>query len=355
MHKALAEAVPQGKQPFSIITGVSVGALSASVLATHGDNFHRGVENLVRVWQNLHCDQVFHADRGSVASQLLRWARAFTLGWAGASPPKSILDNSPLGELVLEHVDFDRLNELVGQPGALKAFAITASSYETGHAVTFYRSGRDIIPWTRARRVGRRCRLSARHVLASSALPLVFPAISLDGAYYGDGALREHAPLSAAIHLGCDNIVTIGARDGKPDMPAETPDTPYPSVGDLGGQMLDILFNDNMDADIERLTRINDTITQLDEGEQERARLRPIKITSITPSQDIRRIAGEHADELPGPVKTVLNALGAMKPPFVLPSYLTFEPGYINALIELGYRDANKRMDALLKTTFNGA
>ena len=329
---------------------MSVGALSASVLATHGDDFHKGVEKLLEVWQGLHCDQVFHADRGSVASQLLRWARAFTLGWAGASPPKSLLDNSPLGELLLEHVDFDRLNDIVGHC-ALKAFAITASSYETGRAVTFYRSGRDIIPWTRARRIGRRCRLSARHVMASSALPLVFPAIALDGVYYGDGALREHAPLSAAIHLGCDNIVTIGARDGKPDAPAEKPDAPYPSVGDLGGQMLDILFNDNMDADIERLTRINDTLEQLSETARQEARLRPIGITSITPSRDIRVIAGEHADELPGPVKTVIGAMGAMKAPFVLPSYLTFEPGYVNALIDLGYKDAMTGIDGLLAAT----
>lgn len=344
--KALAAAMPNGTLPFPILTGVSVGALNASVLAAYADNFSIAVERLEAVWRSLHCEHVYKTDRGAVAGQLLRWGRAMTFGWAGATPPQSLLDNSPLRELLETHVDFDRVNRLVGHSG-LQALAITASSYETGRAVTFYKSASDIVPWERARRIGARCDFCADHIMASSALPLIFPAIKVNEVYYGDGALRENAPLSAAIHLGCERILTIGARDGKPDSPAEDPHPTYPSAGDLGGHMLDILFNDNIDADVERLTRINGTVRAMRPDTRAEVGLRDIAIRSINPSRDIREIAGQHADELPISVKTVLKTIGAMKAPYVLPSYLTFEPGYIHALIDLGFADAQAQIDDL--------
>ncbi|WOI52349.1 patatin-like phospholipase family protein [Parvularcula sp. LCG005] len=336
--KALASLTKPGTQPFPILTGVSVGALNACVLAADGDDFPRAAAELEKIWRALSCDAVYRTDWRAMSGNILGWLRAAVFGWAGARPPRSLLDNAPLRDLLDTHIDFARLNSTVGE-GALKAFAITSSSYATGRAITFFKSERDIEQWQRARREGVRSNFSPDHVLGSSALPFVFPAIEHGGIYYGDGALRENAPLSAAIHLGCDRIFTIGARDLEPDPEKPQAHPVYPSVGYLAGQMLDILFNDNADADIERLKRINSTLALLTDEQRQNSHLRPIEIFAINPSTDIREIAGRHSHELPASVKAILRVIGAMSEPWVLPSYLTFEPGYIGELIDLGYAD----------------
>ncbi|RFB01748.1 patatin-like phospholipase family protein [Parvularcula marina] len=342
--KALAKLTPEGTQPFPVITGVSVGALNASVLATEPENFAAGARKLEEIWRSLHCDQIFTTRGRDVRGRLRKWASSLFFGWAGAHPPPSLLDNSPLGELLLQHVDFEEVNRAVGN-SPLRALAITASSYATGRAYTYFVASADIGPWERARRSGHRAQLAPEHILASSALPLVFPAVDLEGVYFGDGALRGSAPLSAAIHLGASQIVTIGARDIVPDPePSEAMD--YPTVGYLAGQMLDILFNDNMDADIERARRINHTLGLMYPETRDESPLRQVQITSIDPSQDVRPIAGKHIGELPGSIRMVMGAIGALKEPWVLPSYLLFEPGYIGALIDLGESDALAKWQA---------
>lgn len=335
--KALAEQVEPGTQPFPIITGISVGALNASVLATEPEDFRAGTRKLEKIWRELHCGRVFDARSGAVRGRLAHWAGAFMFGWAGIGAPPSILDNDPLRDLLHEHVDFARLNEAVGD-GALDAFAITASSYATGRAITFFNGHDRLSPWSRARRIGRREPLNPEHVMASSALPLVFPAIQIDHAYFGDGALRESAPLSPAIHMGAESIIIIGARDNEPD-PEPDQEMEYPPVGYLAGQMLDILFNDDTQADIERARRINSTLALMRPENRSASPLRPVEVTCVNPSVDLRPVAGAHIDEMPGSLKFIMRAIGAHKAPWVLPSYLLFEPGYIGALIDLGEKD----------------
>jgi NTE family protein len=335
--KALGDTLPEGAQPFRIVTGVSVGALNAVMIAAARGSFRERIAVLEGVWRELHCNNVFKTDGGEIRRQVRSWVGAAAFGWAGASPPPSILDNEPLHRLLDSHVDFGAVNGAIAN-GDLDALAITASSYESGQAVTFFAADREIEPWTRARRIGVRTVIGAEHVLASSALPLVFPAVRVSDHYYGDGALRENAPLSAAIHLGCDRILTIGARDGTPDA-LDAQGAAYPSVGILAGQALDILFNDDTDADIERLRRINHTLGLMRPDARAETNLRPIGLRNINPSEDIRGIAGRHVEELPGSVRMLMRMIGALKAPWVLPSYLMFEPGYIDALLDLGYRD----------------
>ncbi|MEM9989311.1 MAG: patatin-like phospholipase family protein, partial [Pseudomonadota bacterium] len=350
--KALCKALPAPSTPFSIITGVSVGALNAAVLASEAQDFHKGVEKLETIWRGLHCDSVYRTDSLAMATQLSRWALAGLFGWAGATPPRSLLDNSPLRTLLEKNVHFEQVNHHI-ETGVLEAIAITASSYDTNQAVTFYNSTHGIKPWTRARRISASQAITAQHVMASSALPLVFPAIPIDGAYYGDGALRENAPLSAAIHLGCDQILTIGARDIKIDPHEDDEKQYYPSVGDLAGQMLDIVFNDDADADRECLLRINQTLALIPTAKRIEMGLRPIDLFSVHPTADIRQLAGQYAEDLPTSVRLLLRALGAFKHPWVLPSYLAFEPGYISALIDLGERDGANQAQLFVETLTN--
>lgn len=336
--KALANLCPPKYQPFPIITGLSVGALNACVLATEPDDFPAAARKLESIWRNLDCHQVFNASGPALRGRLRQWAGGIFLGWTGMKPPPSLLDASPLLDLLSRHVDFDVINSRVGK-SSLRALGITASSYASGTANTFFQGDLELIPWTRSRRRGQRTPLTPQHVLASSALPFIFPAVRIGSTWYGDGALREAAPLSAAIHLGATQIFSIGARDNVPD-PEPNTWMEYPSTGYLAGQTLDILFNDNIDADIERAQRINSTLSLLTSEQAAQITLRPIGISSINPSRDIRPIAGAHANELPGAFRVLLRTIGAMSEPWVLPSYLTFESGYINALIDLGEQDA---------------
>lgn len=336
--KALAERIAPGTQPFSILTGTSVGALNASVLATAPHDFPEGVRRLEAIWRALHCDQVFVCDGATLRGRIAGWSAAAAFGWAGRSAPPSLLDNSPLRTLLEAHVDFEALNAHLGINGGLNALAITASSYRSGRALTFFYGEAEITPWERARRVGIRARLTADHVMASSALPFIFPAIEFDGRWCGDGALRELTPLSAAIHLGADHIMTIGARDLEPD-PETNEEMGYPSVGYLSGQMLDILFNDHAEADIDRARRMNLMLEALPEDARAATGMRPLDLLSVIPSQDIRPIAGQHLSEMPGALRILMRAIGGLKAPYVLPSYLMFEPGYISALIALGEKD----------------
>jgi NTE family protein len=342
--KALAEDVPPGTSPFHVITGLSVGAINAAVLAEGADDFPRAAAKLEAMWRSLRSSSVYRTDLPSVFRRAGAWALALTAGWAGAAPPKSLLDAEPLARLIRENVDFDRLNAMA-DGNALDALAITASSYTSGQAVTFFAGSVPTDGWRRARRAGRRVRMTAEHVLASAALPIVFPSVRVEGEWFGDGALREVAPLSPAIHLGCDRLFLIGLRDLKRDEARGA--APYPSMGLIGGQLLDIVFNDQMDADIERSARINRTLHGMTQEGRARTDLRPIGIERVNPSEDVRRLTAEHAHDLPGTVKLVLRAIGAWGEPWVLPSYLTFEPGLIGALIDLGYRDGRARMEGL--------
>lgn len=339
--KAVAARVPRGVQPFPIITGISVGALNASVIASRPDDFHDAVDALERIWRNLHCEHVFVTSSRAMIVQVLRTARSLVFGAGRKNAPKSILDNAPLRALVTREVDFAAINRAGAEGEAIEAVSITASAYENGTAVGFYRTHRKIKPWARARRVSMPSELTVDHVMASSALPFLFPSVAINGKWYGDGALRETAPISPAIHLGAEHIVTIGARDGTPDEPAVGVELPYPDVGELAGQLMDIVFNDNTESDIERLSRVNDTISMIPPEICLTSRLRRIGISSINPSQDVRAIAGEHAHSLPGTLRFMLRTMGAMQAPWVLPSYLMFEPGYVGALIDLGTADGH--------------
>ena len=340
--KALAEEVPPGTNPFSVLTGLSVGAINAVVLAEGADDFPRAVAKLERLWRSLRSSSVYEAGWGAALRRMAGWGGALAFGPLGAQPPPSLLDASPLADLLARSVDFGRVAAMARGP-ALDALAITASSYRTGRAVTFFAGSAPTGDWRRARRTGVRARIGPEHVLASSALPAVFPAVRIGGEWFGDGALRQVAPLSPAIRLGCDRLFLIGARDRL--AAPEGGEDPYPTLGLIGGQLLDVVFNDNMDADIERATRINRTLAAMRTDRRAAQPLRTIGIERINPSRDVRDVAGEHAHELPATAKLLLRGVGAYRSPWVLPSYLTFEPGMIGALIDLGYADGRRHAE----------
>jgi NTE family protein len=286
----------------------------------------------------------------------LHWLAAVVLGGLGVKNPKSLLDNAPLRKLLERDVRFDRIAHAI-EGGYLEALAVTASAYTSARSVTFFQARDELAPWWRVRRIGRSEKLDVDHLMASAAVPFVFPPVRIGGEYYGDGSMRHRAPLSPAIHLGADRMLVIGVRDERPE-PEPAPDlTPvYPSIGQLAGYMLDTLFMDGLYTDLERLARINRIVEQAGTARLRGplAELRPLHTLLIVPKEDIRHVAARHAHQLPRGVRLLLKGLGAMnRDGMQLVSYLLFESGFTRELIEMGYRDALAMEDHLRAFIFD--
>jgi len=341
--KAISDMLPEdAKNPFPVICGTSAGALNAVLLSSSASRFQEGVDRLYGIWANFHVGKVFKTDAWTAVKSGYRWATTFLLGGLGKGQPRSILDNSPLRGLLESHIRFARIQQAI-DAGDLDAVSITASGYTSGMSVTYFQGKEELKPWKRTRRVGQRTELTLNHLMASSAIPVLFPAVKLRNEYFGDGSMRQTAPLSPALHLGANRLLIIGVRNPRPDTPsADERKVPYPSFGQISGYIFDTLFMDSLDADIERMRRINHTITETKDKrvEYQDTSLRQIDYLVISPSRDIRDIVARYIDNFPRSVRVLLKGIGAMtREGRPLMSYLMFDAPFCKELMELGYED----------------
>lgn len=343
--KAVAEILADRPTPFSIITGTSAGAINAAVIASHAERFAQGAARLEHFWGNFRCHHIYRTGWLHNLACGLHWLGAMTLGGLGVANPRSLLDNTPLKRLLERELDVDGIRSAVDS-GLLKALMVTASGYTSGRAVTFFQAEESVEGWQDGKRLGRPAAIRPEHLLASAALPLLFPATRIGHEFFGDGGMRQTTPLSPPIRLGADRMLIIGTRDQRPD-PEPAEDAAYPSLGDIGGYLLDVIFMDYLANDLERLRRINRTLEHVPAARRPQTGLRPIDTLQIQPSEDVREIAMRHRHRVPASVRTLLKGMGAWGDGGRLPSYLLFEAEFCRELIDLGYRDGLAESDRI--------
>lgn len=351
--KALSEIYPRSeKLPFHIISGTSAGAINAAALAANANNFRLAVLKAEKMWSQIRVDDVYKTGPWSIIASVSRLFYSLLHHGYGRQAV-AMLDSGPLWRYVSKNIPLADIQKRIDS-GCLDAIGVTASSYASGGSITFYSGNNDIHDWAKGKRFGMRTKLGVEHLLASSAIPAILPAVKIDNHYYGDGALRQVSPLSPALHLGAQRLMVIGVSNNSMAKPAPIPrdtNAHTPSFAGILGHVFNSAFIDAFDSDIENLSRINQLIGMVHNSDPYTATtpFYQVDLLSINPSQPIDAIAEKHQHNMPHSVRLLLNILGATSKGggSSIASYLMFDGNFCRELITLGYEDGMANKDLM--------
>lgn len=350
--RAISVITKLEKMPFSIISGFSAGAINGTWLASRCENFDAATKSMWDAWASMTTDKVFTTDSISLARIALRWLKDRSLG--GFMQRKSqinfLLDTSPLEKFIKTHIDFNALNDHL-EANRIHAVAVTAANYRTGHSTVFFNGSPQIQDWQKFNRISVRSKIMPEFVMASAAIPIFFPPIPVGDSFYGDGMIRLNAPLSSAIHMGAEKLLIIGIRGPRPAFHSLTQTVSSISLSEIAGTILNGLFFDSLDADIDRMQRVNRTLAVMsyEELQQLPDQLRKIPILNLKPTEEMANLPECEMTTLPPTLNYVLRGIGVTphKGKDLL-SYLSFEPNYMQSLLKLGYEDTIRKKDQIL-------
>ncbi len=349
--RAIAEILPRGRFPFPVITGISAGAINGVVLACAAADLSLGVEALRQTWSRLTPDRIFRTGALRMASIGSRWIRDLSGGGVlGGNSINYLLDSAPLRAMLTEKLAFARMRRHI-KLGRLRGVAVSGTSYRTGEGITWFEGGPEIAPWARSNRSGLRARLTVDHVMASAAIPVFFPPVRVDDHFFGDGSLRLIYPMSPAIHMGAERILAISVRHRTPEPPAgDSAEGDHVPLSQIAGVILNAVFLDSLDTDLERLDRINRTLAHLpaDRIDSRDLALRTIPVLVLRPTEDLGQLAADEYVRFPAMLRYLLKGIGVERGASTdLVSYLAFEPVYVSRLMALGYADTLARREEI--------
>jgi len=349
IREILGESKPN---PFKILLGTSAGALNAAMLAGYAKNWHQGVYEMEYIWRTLRSSQVYETSLGKIGLSGSKWILLFAFGWLLKRRPKSFLENTPLANTLNKVIRFDEIDASI-ERGDIDTLAVTASSYhQSGHWV-FYQSKheKDIYKDAKDHRHALPSKIDNSHLLASCALPFIFPAEPIwmgdRHEYFGDGSIKQTSPLSPLIHFGADKILVIGCETNHSK---QVKSTRYPSIGAIAGHSLSSMFYTALDTDLAQVEKINRAIDQLDNVHKEKVQFKRVDALLINPSFSIRDLAEKYARHLPKPIYTLIRVIGGTTGAGAeIVSYLLFEKEFLNELIDRGKQDAFAQKEEILK------
>lgn len=347
---AIGKMVVKGSPlPFPILCGTSAGALNATMLATHADNFTKAVSKLAFVWRHLTPEQIYTMGRWPIATSITKTLLSLFHS-QNHDTPVALMNNGPLNDLLINFIDFSKINQSIKKQH-LQALAVTAMSYSTGESTTFMQGAKNIQSWQGNRRRGIVDTITADHLLASSAIPGIFPAQKVHDHYYGDGAIRQKSAIYPAIQMGAKKLFIIGVSGNRRsrNLSADKAEYHAPSVAQILGQLLNSAFIDNLEDDIHQLEIMNQLIQDIPKEKRGQYEL-PSETLIISPSEEVNAIAEHYIYTLPKNIRVLIKATGGSisQTASSAASYLMFTPQYCKALMELGYKDALLEKDSIL-------
>ena len=343
--KAINEILKVKHLPFAMVSGVSIGSINAAIIAQHANDFPLGVEKLVSLWSNIHSQQIFNSSNYQLSKSVVR---NLTHVLVKQNQTGHLLDTAPLHQFISDNINFNSIKSNIVN-NQLETMEVISNCYETQQTISFYQHHQpNFEDWHYPRHVSQRADLSMEHILASSALPLFFPAVRIDGFHYGDGSMGLVSPLRGALRFNVERILILGTRQSPVFNVPE-----HLRNGDIGfahilGNMLNGLFLDNLDRDIEMVNRMNDIAKLLSMWKKRHSPWRPVETLHLRPSENVAHIAQAHYQTMPGLLRLLLNVLGAKHHSGDLLSFLLFEKEFTKELIELGYQDTLESSEAVL-------